>query len=124
MTLDRLELGRQISQLLTAYDTALESGKPEAAVDAYLFTIEELSPNSDFSDMMFYGERDRDFHELATEAVAREIIFRQLGRPGVLEHIRQQMVAALADPGLAPLFRRHAEMKITAIDAEMPAGNA
>jgi len=124
MMLNRLELESRIRSLLADYDFALENREPESAVDAHLFAIEELSPNSDFTDMMFYGERERDFDELASEAARREEIFLAIGRAGVLEHIRQQMVAALSDRNLRPLGRRHAEMKIAEIDAAMPAGHA
>jgi hypothetical protein len=124
MTQDCSDFERCSLELLANYHKAMSGGEPEAAVDAYLLKIEELSPNSDFSGMMFYGEMERSDEELAIEAARRETVFREHGRHGVLEHIRQQMCAALADPNLTQLRRRHAEMKIVQIDEQMPAGHA
>lgn len=124
MGINRSELQSKIFALLVGYETALENGEPESVVDEHIVRIEELTPNSDFSDMMFYGELDRTKQELAAEAACREEVFDQYGQLGVLEHIRLQMCEALADPGLAGVHRRHAEMKIAEIDANTTTGNA
>ncbi len=122
--IDRSELRGKIFALLVGYETALENGEPESVIDEHIFRIEELSPNSDFSDMMFYGELDRTNQELAAEAAWREDVFDQYGRLGVLEHIRLQMCEALANPDIAGVHRQHAEMKIAEIDTNTPTGNA
>ena len=92
---------------------------PESKVDEVLEQIEDMVPHAHFSDLMFYGERDRSFEELADEAVHRESLWQTGGELAVLVHKHAQMTQALADPATENPYREFAARELLEVETEI-----
>lgn len=83
-----------------------------------MLKLERLSPNSQISGIIFYGERERTNEEITDEALLREEIYTQGGREAVNSHIEQLMRNALADPAVQNPYRISAMMILKDIEDE------
>jgi len=70
----------------------------EAEIDRLTKDIDEMMPNTDFTDIFYYGERDRTPSEMADEMIVREELFAQGGKQAVDQHIIELMKEALEHP--------------------------
>ena len=60
--------------------------------------IDEITPNSEFTKIFFYGERERTVEEMADEAILREKLFAEGGREAVKQHVVSLMLPVLENP--------------------------
>lgn len=99
-----------------------KGGLSEKQSDLLIAEIVKMTPNSDFADIVFYGERDRTAEEVADEALLREEIFQEGGRAAVNTHIEKQYRSAFDDPD-TPLSSRFAIVQILEgiVGEELPA---
>jgi hypothetical protein len=111
---------RAVFQVLEAYDAALSD--PEAdedEIDRHIDAAEAVAPHANVSDMIFYGERERTYAEVAEEAAYREQLWRSAGESSLLVHLEEQMESALSDPQRSELERSNAEQALREISARI-----
>jgi hypothetical protein len=106
-----------ILALLQEYDEAIRTGLRERHCDEILLEIARLAPNSDFSDLMFYGEIERTDEEVAEEAAIREAIFAIEGISGVHDRILSQVSLVLNGNGYGSRECHYARLKFEEISA-------
>src|SRR5262249_42911082 len=64
--------GEKILAALMAYHDGIEGGMPEGQLDGIIDQLIELTPHSNISDLMHWGEKDRTNEEIVDEALRRE----------------------------------------------------
>ena len=88
-----------------------QSGVTQLEMSYLMSDLVVMSPNSDISDIIFYGERVRNAEEIADEALLREKIYEEGGRLAVEKHIEEEYRAALRNPG-TPISERYCAVQI------------
>ena len=63
-----------------------------------MFELETFAPHSDLSNIIFYGDKERTPEEIVDEALLREALWKEGGRPAVRARIKQLMLEALENP--------------------------
>ncbi len=71
-------------------------GERDVAVEDLI----DSAPHARLSDLIYYSERDRNYEEIAEEALLRERIWTERGEEALQAHIEAQLRAAIADPSL------------------------
>ena len=79
---------------------ALDEGKfkSDDDVQQYVNKIENMVPNSQFTNILFYGEITRDADEMAEEALIREKIYADGGKSALDNYIRKNCRAVFENP--------------------------
>lgn len=90
--MDKAELFRLVSE----YDDLVMHGScDEKEVDKMTAEIEVMSPNSQFTDLYYYGGKPLNAQEIVDEMCERERIFESHGKEAVERRIIDQMKQAL-----------------------------
>lgn len=92
-------LSSRILSLLEKYKMEVRAGASEDSADSILDEIEEIAPNSEFNDLMFFGERERTYDEIAREVAERERIAEEDGIRKLLLRFVHQADIVLVDGG-------------------------
>ena len=71
---------------------------PDREAGKALHELEALSPNSDLSGIIFCGAKERSPEEIVDEALLREALWKEGGRPAVRARIKQLMLEELENP--------------------------
>jgi hypothetical protein len=86
-------------QAILKYDILIaDKIAPESETDNIIQEISAKIPNANFSDIMFYGERERSVEEIVDEALLREKIFQEGGKEAVNAHIEKNYLEAMKNP--------------------------
>ncbi|KDA03380.1 hypothetical protein [Hyphomonas oceanitis] len=92
---------------------AQEAELSEEEADFALASLEHMAPNSDLSDIIYYGDKDRNASEIVDEALLRQALWNSGGRESVRERIKQLMKETLADQNatVAKIYSAQAILK-------------
>jgi hypothetical protein len=101
---------------LAAYHRAVADGElAESRLDQMIDDLGAIVPHAGFSDLLFWGERERTDEEVIDEAIRREELWLAKGELSLLVHIETQLRAALEYPDFDEPFRSYAEVELSQV---------
>jgi hypothetical protein len=99
--IDESALRTFVSTTLTRYNEALERYATEQELDFLITSIDDFIPGVLFTDLYYWGDRERTDEELVEEVIARAKILSAEGRRGVIiraiDQYRQEPMTGWAD---------------------------
>ena len=91
---------------------------PDREAGKAMFELEAFAPHSDLSGIIFYGAKERTPEEIVDEALLREALWKEGGRPAVRARIKQLMLEALENPNSTIAQQYSAQAILKSLDRE------